>query len=80
MLQSGQVLAAPATCPPHVYCIMCECWRAVPAARLTASQLHRRLVADHARIADEVLAAAQRHGQDIWIEKLRIETREARQS
>ena len=44
------------------------------------SPLHRRLVADHARIADEVLAAAQRHGQDIWIEKLRIETREARQS
>jgi len=38
--------------------------------------LHRRLVADHARLADEVLAAAQRCAEDIWLEKLILETRE----
>ncbi|MDB5642300.1 MAG: repair exonuclease, partial [Hyphomicrobiales bacterium] len=38
--------------------------------------LHRRLVADQARLADEVLAAAQRCAEDIWIEKLSLETRD----
>jgi DNA repair exonuclease SbcCD nuclease subunit len=45
--------------------------------RLTGeTALHRRLVADHARLADEVLAAAQRCAEDIWLEKLILETRE----
>ena len=45
--------------------------------RLTGeTTLHRKLVADHVRLTDEVLAAAQRCAQDIWIEKLRIDTRE----
>ena len=45
--------------------------------RLTGeTALHRRLVADQARFADEVLAAAQRCAEDIWLEKLSLETRE----
>ena len=43
---------------------------------LGESTLHGRLIADHARLVDEVQAAAQRHAQDIWIEKLHIGTRE----
>ncbi len=45
--------------------------------RLTGeTALHRRLVADQARFADEVQAAAQRCAEDIWLEKLSLETRE----
>ncbi|MGF6232319.1 exonuclease SbcD [Inquilinus ginsengisoli] len=43
--------------------------------RLTGSTpLHRRLTADPDRIADEVQAAANRIHEDIWLERLRIET------
>lgn len=43
--------------------------------RLTGSTpLHRRLVADPDRMADEIQAAANRIHEDIWLERLRIET------
>lgn len=38
--------------------------------------LHRRLNADPHRFSDEVQAAAQRCHEDIWLERLRIETRD----
>ncbi len=45
--------------------------------RLTgATALHRSLVADHGGFAVDALAAAQQSAEDIWIEKLRIDTRE----
>jgi exonuclease SbcD len=43
--------------------------------RLTGSTpLHGRLTADPARMADEVQAAANRIHEDIWLERLRIDT------
>ena len=41
-----------------------------------ATELHRRFAADRARIFDEVQAAAQRLHEDVWIEKLHLDTRE----
>jgi len=49
------------------------------AARLRvtgATALHRALLADQEQFADDALAAAQQNAEDIWIEKLRIETRD----
>ena len=49
------------------------------AARLRvtgATLLHRLLLADQDAFADDALAAAQQSAEDIWIEKLRIETRD----
>ena len=49
------------------------------AARLRvtgATLLHRMLLADQDAFADDALAAAQQSAEDIWIEKLRIETRD----
>ena len=40
------------------------------------TQLHRRLNADLRRFADEVQAAAQRCHEDVWLERLRVETRD----
>jgi DNA repair exonuclease SbcCD nuclease subunit len=39
-----------------------------------ATRLHPRFVADRDRLRDEVEAAAQRCGEDIWLERLRIDT------
>jgi hypothetical protein len=36
--------------------------------------LHPRFIADRDRLRDEVEAAAQRCGEDIWLERLRIDT------
>ena len=45
--------------------------------RLTgATALHRSLLADPSRFAVDALAAAQQNAEDIWIEKLRLETRD----
>jgi DNA repair protein SbcD/Mre11 len=38
--------------------------------------LHPRFIADRDRLRDEVEAAAQRCGEDIWLERLRIDTTE----
>ncbi len=49
--------------------------------RLTgATALHRSLVADHAGFAVDALAAAQQNAEDVWIEKLRIDTRDLAQT
>jgi exonuclease SbcD len=42
-----------------------------------ATPLHARLIADRDRLRDEVEAAAQRCADDIWLERLRIDTVEA---
>jgi DNA repair protein SbcD/Mre11 len=39
-----------------------------------ATSLHARLIADRDRLRDEVEAAAQRCADDIWLERLRIDT------
>jgi hypothetical protein len=39
-----------------------------------ATKLHGRFIADRDRLRDEVEAAAQRCADDIWLERLRIET------
>jgi DNA repair protein SbcD/Mre11 len=39
-----------------------------------ATPLHARLVADRDRLRDEVEAAAQRCAEDIWLERLRVDT------
>lgn len=39
-----------------------------------ATPLHARLVADRDRLRDEVEAAAQRCADDIWLERLRVDT------
>jgi DNA repair protein SbcD/Mre11 len=39
-----------------------------------ATKLHPRFIADRDRLRDEVEAAAQRCGEDIWLERLRIDT------
>jgi hypothetical protein len=45
--------------------------------RLTgATALHRSLLADHGGFAVDALAAAQQNAEDIWIEKLRLDTRD----
>ena len=45
--------------------------------RLTgATALHRSLLADHSGFAVDALAAAQQNAEDIWIEKLRLDTRD----
>jgi DNA repair exonuclease SbcCD nuclease subunit len=45
--------------------------------RLTgATVLHRSLLADHGGFAVDALAAAQQNAEDIWIEKLRLDTRD----
>jgi DNA repair protein SbcD/Mre11 len=41
-----------------------------------ATNLHARFVADRGRLRDEVEAAAQRCADDIWLERLRIDTAE----
>ena len=41
------------------------------------TSLHRRLKADPRTFADEVQAAAQRCHEDVWLERLQIETKEA---
>jgi DNA repair protein SbcD/Mre11 len=41
-----------------------------------ATKLHSRFIADRDRLRDEVEAAAQRCGEDIWLERLRIDTTE----
>jgi DNA repair protein SbcD/Mre11 len=41
-----------------------------------ATPLHARLVADRDRLRDEVEAAAQRCADDIWLERLRVDTAE----
>jgi exonuclease SbcD len=41
-----------------------------------ATTLHTRFIADRDRLRDEVEAAAQRCGDDIWLERLRIDTAE----
>jgi DNA repair exonuclease SbcCD nuclease subunit len=41
-----------------------------------ATKLHPRFIADRDRLRDEVEAAAQRCGEDIWLERLRIDTTE----
>jgi exonuclease SbcD len=41
-----------------------------------ATRLHPRFIADRDRLRDEVEAAAQRCGEDIWLERLRIDTTE----
>jgi DNA repair protein SbcD/Mre11 len=41
-----------------------------------ATTLHPRFIADRDRLRDEVEAAAQRCGEDIWLERLRIDTTE----
>ena len=49
------------------------------AARLCltgATALHRSLLADHDGFAVDALAAAQQNAEDIWIEKLRLDTRD----
>jgi hypothetical protein len=38
--------------------------------------LHPRFIADRERLRDEVEAAAQRCGEDVWLERLRIDTAE----
>jgi DNA repair protein SbcD/Mre11 len=43
-----------------------------------ATKLHPRFIADRDRLRDEVEAAAQRCGEDIWLERLRIDTSEPR--
>ena len=49
--------------------------------RLTgATALHRTLIADHGGFAVDALAAAQQSAEDIWIEKLRIDTRDLAQA
>ncbi len=45
-----------------------------------ATSLHSRFVADREHLRDEVEAAAQRCAADIWLERLRIETTEPRQT
>ncbi len=40
------------------------------------TKLHARFVADRDRLRDEVEAAAQRCGEDVWLERLRIDTTE----
>jgi exonuclease SbcD len=42
-----------------------------------ASRLHRRLKAEPHRFSDEIQAAAQRCHEDIWLERLRVETTDA---
>ena len=42
------------------------------------TKLHARFVADRDRLRDEVEAAAQRCADDIWLERLRIDTAEPR--
>jgi DNA repair protein SbcD/Mre11 len=44
------------------------------------TQLHRLLKADPHRFSDEVQAAAQRCHEDIWLERLRIETNDVEKS
>jgi exonuclease SbcD len=47
--------------------------------RLTGStSLHGQIAADPRRMADEIQAAANRVHEDIWLERLRIETRDPR--
>ncbi len=41
-----------------------------------ATKLHARFIADRDRLRDEVEAAAQRCADDIWLERLRIDTTE----
>ena len=49
--------------------------------RLTgATALHRSLLADHGGFAVDALAAAQQNAEDIWIEKLRLDTRDLAQA
>jgi len=43
-----------------------------------ATRLHSRFILDRERLRDEVEAAAQRCGEDVWLERLRIETTEPR--
>ena len=43
-----------------------------------ATNLHGRFIADRDRLRDEVEAAAQRCADDIWLERLRIDTAEPR--
>ena len=45
-----------------------------------ATALHARFVSDRDRLRDEVEAAAQRCGDDIWLERLRIDTAAPRRS
>jgi DNA repair protein SbcD/Mre11 len=45
-----------------------------------ATKLHPRFIADRDRLRDEVEAAAQRSGDDIWLERLRIETADPQRS
>jgi DNA repair exonuclease SbcCD nuclease subunit len=44
------------------------------------SGLHRRLKAEPHRFSDEIQAAAQRCHEDIWLERLRVETTDAARS
>ena len=49
--------------------------------RLTgATALHRSLLADPGGLAVDALAAAQQNAEDIWIEKLRVDTRDVAQA
>ena len=49
--------------------------------RLTgATALHRSLLADSGGFAVDALAAAQQNAEDIWIEKLRLDTRDLAQA
>ena len=45
-----------------------------------ATKLHPRFITDRDRLRDEVEAAAQRCGEDIWLERLRIDTKEPQQA
>jgi len=45
-----------------------------------ATTLHPRFIADRDRLRDEVEAAAQRCADDIWLERLRIDTTEPEQA
>jgi DNA repair exonuclease SbcCD nuclease subunit len=45
-----------------------------------ATRLHSRFVADREHLRDEVEAAAQRCAPDIWLERLRIDTTEPRET
>jgi exonuclease SbcD len=44
------------------------------------TRLHSRFIVDREQLRDEVEAAAQRCGEDIWLERLRIDTREPQQT
>jgi DNA repair protein SbcD/Mre11 len=76
--ENGLLRAVEAEVRPHVDAAQGRLL-AVRVVLTGATRLHPRFIADRDRLRDEVEAAAQRCADDVWLERLRIDTAEPMQ-